>query len=187
MSDDTPNNPQLTDNPTPDGAKKAEIPPVPYERFNKVNEERQQLADRLEKLEKAARQKEAEELEKNNEFKTLYEQSKQEAESLRAYKQKAEQYENEARQRNQDRIAALPEERRSLVPDIDDALKLDAWFSRNAGFLALPTIPNAPKMDGGAGGMGSTKGARLTPEQKDMARKMGMSEDDFAKYLGLIG
>lgn len=76
----------------------------------------------------------------------------------------------------QKRVTALPEVLRSLVPSYDDPLKTLAWLETNAPILASP---RAPSLDAGAQG-GSTA-ARISAAERDMAAKLGVTPEQYAK------
>lgn len=77
-------------------------------------------------------------------------------------------------------IELIPEDKRALVPaklSTQDQLE---WISANSAALS-----KAKPVDVGAGKRGGaeTKGVVLTSEQKEMAKKMDVSEVDYAKQL----
>lgn len=78
------------------------------------------------------------------------------------------------------RIEALPEAYRTLVPEYDDPVKTLAWLDANAGKLVTP---RPPALDAGVRGDSAPSTAALTPEQQTLARKFGLSDEQYAKSL----
>ena len=77
-------------------------------------------------------------------------------------------------------IENIPESKRSLVPSklsTEDQLE---WISQNAGLLS-----KSPSIDQGSGKLGGTQDATvdLTPEQREIAKKMNVKPEDYAKNL----
>jgi seryl-tRNA synthetase len=162
---------------------------IPQSRFNKVNEERKALAERLEALEKAqaerdesTRKQRETELAEQNQYKQLYESAKAEVESLKALQSEVKRYRESFENTLQSRIQSIPEEKRALIPDYDDPIKTMAWLDKALPELTTPPKPNAPRLDGGSGGAGGTGNpiGNLNPVQRqliDAANNMGFSVD----------
>jgi hypothetical protein len=161
---------------------------IPQSRFNKVNEERKALAERLEALEKAqterdesTRKQRETELAEQNQYKQLYEAAKAENESLKSLQGEVKRYRDAFESTLQTRLESIPEERRDLIPDLDPIAKL-AWLDKAMPVLVAPVKPNAPRLDGGSGSAGSTGnpvGNLNTTQQQliEMARQSGYSVD----------
>lgn len=162
---------------------------IPQSRFNRVNEERKALAERLEALEKAqaerdesTRKQRETELAEQNQYKQLYESAKAELANLKAAQEQATRYQAALQQTNEARIQSIPEEKRSLIPEYDDPVKLGAWLDKALPELTTPPKPNAPRLDGGSGGAGGTgnPSGNLNSTQQQLieaARNMGFSVD----------
>jgi seryl-tRNA synthetase len=162
---------------------------IPQSRFNKVNEERKALAERLEALEKAqaerdesTRKQRETELAEQNQYKQLYESAKAEVESLKALQSEVKRYRESFENTLQSRIQSIPEEKRALIPDYGDPIKTMAWLDKALPELTTPPKPNAPRLDGGSGGAGGTGNpiGNLNPVQRqliDAANNMGFSVD----------
>jgi hypothetical protein len=74
----------------------------------------------------------------------------------------------------------IPEELRGLIPDeLSVKQKLD-WISRNKTLLLKPV---APDIGAGIRGAGTGSAVKLSPEQIEMARKTGVSVEDYAANL----
>ena len=81
----------------------------------------------------------------------------------------------QAQAANERRIAAIPEQMRTLVPEYDDPLKLAAWLDANAAVFSRPA---PPPMDGRAGGNG---GGPLLDEAaiKAQAIRLGLDPEGY--------
>jgi len=72
------------------------------------------------------------------------------------------------------RVDALPDVIRPLVPVYDDPLRTLDWLERSAAVLLKP-IP--PQMDAGA--RGHSKAARISEGEREIARKLGVSAEQY--------
>lgn len=153
---------------------------VPYNRFSQVNSEKKALEDRLAKIEAESRAKEAEALAKQGEYKTLYEQTLAEVEPLRQAKQELESQRARLEQRNKDRLALIPEDKRALIPEIDDPLKMEAWLDRSLSLITEQQKPPAPRGDGGARGNTQPASVKLSSEELEFAKMAGISPERYA-------
>lgn len=73
----------------------------------------------------------------------------------------------------------LPDYLKSLAKKIGDPVELAAWLAENADQI---TPRRAPGQDGGNVGDNKTL-VKLTPEQQAAARKAGITDEEYAKYL----
>ena len=118
--------------------------------------------------EKATADAEAKRLAEQGEYRTLYESVKAKADAADALQERLDAITAQAQAANERRIAAIPENMRSLVPEYDDALKLAAWLDANAAVFSRPT---PPPLDGRAGGNG-TPATVTDAEVLDFATRM---------------
>lgn len=141
-------------------------------RRHRINE----LEERLQSFQQAQKKK----LEEEGNWRELARQREAELEAIKPYQERAEALEAILRQNNEARIAQLPETMRQIVPQGLTPEKLGEWLDTAAPILAKPVAPN---IDAGAGS-GSSGGStpKLTPEEKAIAAKTGMSEADYAKW-----
>jgi len=103
--------------------------------------------------EKATADAEAKRLAEQGEYKALYESVKAKAEAADTLQERYDALIAQVQATNEKRIAAIPEQMRSLVPEYDDPQRLAAWLEANA---AVFTKPAAPSLDGRAGGNGTS-------------------------------
>lgn len=97
--------------------------------------------------------------------------------SLRQFEDRAKGLEALIRKSNEQRIAAIPEAMRSLVPvDAMSPEQVAAWLDKNAAVLSKPI---APELDGGAGGAGGGKTVQLSEQEKMIARRVGMTDEEY--------
>ena len=148
------------------------LPPRVREIIRKANEE---AADYRHKK-KAAEDAEKRRLTEAGEYKALYEQVTAELEPLKRKAERAESIEAFMAQTVKTRIEALPEQYRALVPKDEDPLQTLAWLDQSAPLLVPP---KAPSLDAGAKGTGGA--APLTAEERAMAQRMRVSDEQFRK------
>jgi multidrug efflux pump subunit AcrA (membrane-fusion protein) len=122
----------------------------------------------LRNTERQATEAEAKRLAEQGEYKSLYESVKAKADAADALQERLDAITAQAQAANERRIAAIPENMRSLVPEYDDALKLAAWLDANAAVFSRPT---PPPLDGRAGGNG-TPATVTDAEVLDFATRM---------------
>jgi hypothetical protein len=128
-------------------------------------------------------------LEQGN-FQELAQQRLVEVESLKPIAERAAALEKIIRSSNEERIKTIPDSKKNLVQPLIDVLppeKLQEYLNANPDlFVKTP----APDFDAGAGAGGSGSGGqavRLTEDQKQMAKLAGMTEKEYADYLGKKG
>jgi len=152
---------------------------IPRTRFNEVNEQRKEALAKLEAYEKNERERREKELAEQNKYKELYEEAQQKLSQLGTVQEQATRYQKAVQATNEARLARIPDERRSLVPDYDDPVKLGAWLDENEALLTTPGKPTPPPADGSAGGGGSSSDAPGLPpgvqQAADIARQLGYS------------
>lgn len=125
---------------------------------------------------------EEERLAKKQEWQELAEKRKQEIEALRPFQEKYQAMLDATAARNKERIEAIPEEMRSLVPEYDDPAKLGQWLDAN--WDRLNAKPLVPSLNGGAGS-NNTRGKQvtLTDAQLTTAKKMGLTAEQYLAAL----
>lgn len=162
---------------------------IPKSRFDDINRkykevqtQLQQLTDAKSQTDEATRKQRETELAEQNRYKELYEQQAAELATLRSLQGELKRYRESFESTLQSRLAGIPEEKKHIVPEFDDPIKLSAWLDKAMPDLVIPVKPNAPKLDGGSGSGGSTGSATgvLSAQQQslvDMARQGGYSVD----------
>lgn len=154
-------------------------------RLSEVNSESAGRRHEIDSLESRIKELEASQkrqLEDQGQFKTLAEQLKAEKADLEPYKERTEALEKTIRESNERRIEGIPEQFKGLVPTDYSPEKLATWLDTNADALSTPKAPN---LDDGKGGDGKAP-AKLSEEEKQMARLTGVSEEDYAKQKARI-
>jgi hypothetical protein len=129
-------------------------------------------------LEKAAKNAEAQRLKDNEDWKTLAEKLQEELAGVKPKAELAETQEETLQALLESQIKELPEDKQSLVPKQLTTLQQFDWLAENRSKLMKPVAP-----DIGAGEFGGTKDKSviLTPEEKQMAAKMKLTEEEYAK------
>lgn len=161
---------------------------IPKSRFDDVNNKYKDAIKRLEALEQTqqeqseAQQKQREkELAEQNRFKELYEQAQGEIEKLKSVQSEVTRYRESFEQTLKTRLDSIPEERKHLVPEFDDPIKLSAWLDKAMSDLITPAKPTAPRIDGGSGSIATDSdgsGKPLSQMQQDLiarAQQTGLS------------
>ena len=157
---------------------------IPRARFDEVNTRAKEWEKQVKAMQaeqrKAQQERDAAEqkrLEEQNEFKALYEKTKAQLEELLPYRERIEQLETQLQQSNADRIKAIPEKMRSLVPDYDDPFKVQAWLDANAAMLSAPV---APATDAGVQG-DAAHAVKLSDAELKVAKALGITPEQYAK------
>lgn len=170
MADET--NPTMQDhaeNPSPETQNQKPENMIPQSRFNQVNSELNNLKKQLADLQKAKQDSEQSALAEQGKYKELYEATLKDLEPLRSASDEAKRYRERLEADNQARIALIPEEKRRLIPEYDDPVKMGQWLTANAAEWSSPSKPTAPSLDGGAKGSGQPS-AVLSDSLENLAR-----------------
>ena len=149
-----------------------------------VQELRQEAAEwrtKFRSIEEKMTEREKQELAEQEKWQELAQKNEARVKELEPVAERYEAMLERLQESNKKRIDALPEAMRSLVPEYDDPSKLAAWLDANADKLRKP---QAPSLNGGAGG-GDRPGSNvvLNEQQRAMARKLGVTDEDYAKRL----
>ena len=138
------------------------------QRIKELNAENLRLRKQADAAAKAKTDAEAAVMAEQGKFKELYQSAKAKADAADALQERLDAITAQAQAANERRIAAIPENMRSLVPEYDDALKLAAWLDANAAVFSRPA---PPPLDGRAGGNG-TPATVTDAEVLDFATRM---------------
>lgn len=159
MSDDTQDNMESQN--TPAEVTKTEHM-IPKSRFDEVNNKLKQLQKQIDDTAAAQADKEKQSLLEQNKYKELYEALLKEHEPLKQAQEKATRYQTALEASNQARLERIPEDKRGLIPEYDDPVKLGAWLDRNLAIITEPSKPQPPNLNGAAGGGGSARESAST-------------------------
>lgn len=152
----------------------------------KVSEVNNESASRrlaLKKQQEEMERLQAQQLAEQGKWKELAEKRLAELEELKPIKERYEAVQQAVTKSNEARIASIPENMRALVPADYSPDKLSQWLDAN---LSLLTVRPAPNLDGGVTGGGGKSPIRLSAEEKQMAARLNLSEDEYAKYKATI-
>lgn len=157
------------------------LPPTAQREIEDLRKENAKARQDRTKAQDDARKAEEKRLTEQSEWKTLAEQRLVEIERLKPLEARFTTLEEDTKATNAKRIAAIPDNMKSLVPPNAAPLELRDWLDLNAAIFAAP---RAPQMGAGAQGDG-TGGAKpkLTPDQQATARKFGLTDEEFIKNL----
>ena len=176
MTDD---NVQATADPADTSQAEQEAKVFPAEYVQTLRQEAAGYRTKLREFEESQKQAEQERLAKQNEWQTLAEQRQVEIEQLRGFQEKYTAMIENIKANNEKRLEAVPETMRSLVPPIEDPVTLGQWLDTNWQILTAKTV--APSLNGGAGSAPArTNSIALTDAELDMARKMGLTAEQYA-------
>lgn len=100
--------------------------------------------------------------------------------NLQAAQERADQLEQRIQASNQQRIQGIPEHMRGLVPaDEMTAEQLAGWLDKNEAMLRKPIAP-PPEGGSGVGRGRAGDSTSLTAEEKRIAARSGMTEEQYA-------
>lgn len=121
-------------------------------------------------------------LEEQGNHKALADQYAAEVARLKPIEERATALEAIIRESNESRIKNVPEQMRGLIPSDYPPEKLQRWLNANEAQLAKQPAPNYDAGAGlGSGGGNSGSTPKLTADELDVAKRMGMSAEDYAK------
>lgn len=152
---------------------------IPKSRFDDINRRAKEAEAKLQQLE-AERQAELEKrLEEQQKWKELADKRAAQLAEAERKAAKADEYEIEMKSYVEESIGKIPDDMKSMVPDgsIEQQFK---WLKRNYEKLMKPTAP--PTGAGARGAGGSTTQIELSPEEQQIARKFGMTDEEYFKY-----
>lgn len=187
------NDPNSTESPSAETQNTEHM--IPKSRFDDVNTKYKDTLARLEALEAQSRERETQaeetrqkELAEQNRYKELYEEAQKQLEALKLVQSDAKRYRESFQTSLQTRLDSIPEERKHLVPEFDDPIKLSAWLDKALPDLSGPVKPQAPKLDGGSGGTTSPRmGTSLTQDEIAFATAAGIPLDAYAASKSMRG
>lgn len=155
---------------------------IPKSRLDDVLAKLDAAQKKADALEKAQQEGERKRLEEANQYKELYEKTQAELSNLKPKAEQVDTYEKTLTSILDAQIAELPEDFRDVVPDgLSTQAKLD-WLAKNkAKFM------KAEPYDIGAGKRGTRpdKSAELSEEEKSVARRFGMTDEEYVKAKNL--
>jgi phage I-like protein len=160
----------------PDVAQNTENRPpeaIPYSRFQEVNNEKKKLAEQLQKLLDAEKERTDAEAIKRGDFQTIIDTLKPKAERTDALEATLKIY-------LQSEIESLPQDISDLIPEGDVTTQL-AWIKRAKANPRLYRTP-APNTDAGAVGDPKPPGVKLSDTERALAAQFGMTEEQYAKF-----
>lgn len=155
---------------------------VPRSRLNEVIAEREQLRKERAALLAIQQAENEKRLQDQQEWQKLAEQYKSELEQVKPLAQRVNEFEEALRNTAAAQIEQLPEDMRPLVPEYDDPRQTLDWLNKNAARLMRQP---APGTDAGVRGDGKNGVAGLTDAEKAIARRLRISDDDYAKQKAL--
>ena len=146
------------------------------ERASKYYSETKSLSERLSAIEQGTRKR----LEEEGNYRELANKHAADLESLKPLAERAQALEAIIRESNEARIKSVPENMRNLIPVDYAPERLQAWLNANEGLLRRSP---APDFDAGAGGSGGSASTKLTDDQRAMAKRFGMTEEQYIAQL----
>jgi len=158
---------------------------IPKSRLDQEIKKRKDAEKKASDSERTRQESERKRLESEKNFQLLYEQSKSRVVELEGQVESVDEIETALDETLQAQLAELTADARELVPDeLTTAQKL-RWLARNRARLMKPKAPEGI----GAGKRSSVKTAQkavaLTDAEKEIARRFGMSEEEYAKQKGV--
>ena len=154
---------------------------IPKGRFDEINAKLADEKKRADALEKAAIDKEEQALKDDKKYKELYEKSVGTINKLKPQADALEAAEETLNKVLEAQIAQIPEDKRGLIPTYGTTEERLAYIGANGDLLR-----KADAFDIGASSKGGKKqkdSVVLTEEQKAMAKKTGVPEEQYAKNI----
>lgn len=115
-------------------------------------------------------------LQEQGDFTAVKTQLQTEIETLKPLKERAEALEKIIRESNEERVKKVPEALRAMVPVDYPPERLQAWLNANEAQLVKQPAPN---FNAGEGAGNSPALSNLTPEQKALAKRFGLKDEDL--------
>lgn len=177
------NDPATTQQPAPSATQDAHAEHmIPKSRLDDVLAKLDAAQKKADALEKAQQEGERKRLEEANQYKELYEKTQTELSNLKPKAAQVDDFENTLQGVLESQIAELPEDYRNVVPErLSTKDKLDWLKEHKHKFM------KAEPYDIGAGKRGTKpdKNAELTTEEKAVAARFGMTDEEYAKAKNL--
>ena len=175
-----PNEQEKVTDATAESKKAEEGHMVPKTRLDQEIDKRKELEGRLAALEKSSKDAEEQRLADQEKWRELAEKRLEELEAVKPKAAVAEEQEASLQKYLQAQIDEIPEDYQSLIPEQLTTLQKLDWLSVNKAKLLKPI---APDIGAGKRGAGSGSAAtELTPEEKEVARRFGYSEKEYAEF-----
>lgn len=144
----------------------------------KYRKKMQDWKDKAAEYEKQIKDSEEAKLAEQEQWRELADTRQQELESMSQYKERYESMLEGITNSNERRIESIPQDMRSLVPDIEP-IGLAQWLDANEALLKKPAAPNLSATAGNNDRPGTQ--VVLSDEELAIARKLGVSEEDYKK------
>jgi len=151
---------------------------IPRDRFDEVNQLAKDRKEKLDQIEKDQKKAAEERLAQQDKWKELAENRGKELDAAKVKAEKLDSYEETLQGVLNSQVEQIPEEYRTLIPDeLTTQQKLD-WMAQNQAILT-----KKKPFDIGAGKRGGDKdkGIELSNEEREQAKKMGVSPEEYAK------
>lgn len=131
---------------------------------------------KLTEYETKQREADAKRLAEEGQFKTLYEQKRDEAVKLAKDAEQAKLYRDEYQKMLDQRVAQIPEANRSLIPDFGDPIKTAAWLDTNWERLGARLFPNLNPGAGASTGTASGNGTGTSVDESQVQTIMKIAK-----------
>jgi hypothetical protein len=147
--------------------------------ITKARQEAAKYRTQLRALEKKASDAEQTQLKEQGKWREVAEQNEREALRLKPFEEGYTQITALISEGNQAILKTLPEHVRKAAPMDYPPEKLRNWLDTIAPILIKPPAPDLNQGAGGSGGTQQT--AQLSNEEKAIARKFRMTDEEYAK------
>jgi len=165
---------------TPAEAKNTDSPMIPKARFDEINNRKNELEARLAEIEADQKLRIEQQLEEQGKYKELTETLRAELAEAKIRANKSDELEGTLEKLLAAQLEALPEQSRKLVPEklsIKDRLD---YIAENRELLVKPAPPGTGA--GKQGGKPPEGKPDITAEESAMAKKFGLTEEEYAKH-----
>lgn len=155
---------------------------IPQSRLNEEIEKRRKAEEKATKLEQDRQASEKKALEEQGKWKEVAEKTQKDLEAAQAKANQVDEYEATLKETLTSQLADIPTELQSLVPEELSTRQKLQWLSKNKATLIKPAAFDIGAGNGNKGGGSHAKKIELTPEQKQIAKSYGYTEEEYAKF-----
>ena len=151
---------------------------IPKSRHDEVLEQNRKLSESLAAIETERKAETEKRLAEQNQWKELAEKRGAELADAQAKAAQVDEYEQALSDLFDKQMAESPEDKRGLVPAYGTTKQRLEWISINR---ALLVAPQPFSIGAGRQGGADNQPINLSPEEAEVARKFGMTPEEYAK------
>lgn len=155
-----------------------------HPRFKELNKRAKDAETTLQQLQNERETEKQNALKEQGKWKEIAEENERKLKEAQLQLGRLNEYETTLKETLDAQLSEIPVELQKLVPDTLDTRGQLAWLSKNKPILLKPnTFDIGAGGNLNAGGKGR-KQVEISDEQKELARRYGMSPEDYVKFSG---